>query len=95
MERIIKPSETIFGYLCVKLRKNGKHKTFGVHRLVALTFIPNPLNKKEVNHIDHNPQNNIVSNLEWISHRENIVHSWKNKIRGEKNRYDSFKRKHY
>ena len=59
----------------VKLNKNGKGKDFKVHRLVAEAFIPNPENKEEVNHLDGNPLNNIVSNLEWCTHQENITHS--------------------
>lgn len=59
----------------VKLKKDGKGKEFKVHRLVAEAFIPNPENKAEVNHLDGNPLNNIVSNLEWSTHQENITHS--------------------
>lgn len=47
------------------------------HRLVAITFIPNPENKKEVNHIDSNPLNNAVENLEWVTSSENSIHSYR------------------
>ena len=50
-------------------------KYFTVHRLVALAFIPNPLRKPVVNHIDSNRVNNCVSNLEWVSHKENVAHA--------------------
>lgn len=63
------------GYLQVGLRKDGKRKWFGVHRLVAIHFIDNPLNKSQVNHIDCNKQNNHVSNLEWVSPEENMKHA--------------------
>lgn len=62
------------GYKNVVLcNKDGK-KTKGVHRLVAEAFIDNPLDKPEVNHIDENPSNNTVENLEWVTHVENSRH---------------------
>lgn len=58
-----------------------KGKQYRVHRLVAQAFIPNPLNKPHVNHIDCNPSNNHVDNLEWCTPKENIAHSIKLKRR--------------
>jgi hypothetical protein len=63
------------GYLKVGLRKNGKQYTINVHRLIARTFIPNPKNKREVNHKDTNKSNNRVNNLEWMTGKENTRHS--------------------
>ena len=64
------------GYLYVCLY-NGhiKQGAYGVHRLVAMTFIPNPLNKSHVNHKDGNTMNNHVSILEWVSPLENVTHA--------------------
>ena len=63
------------GYRTISINK----KQYKVHRLVAQTFIPNPLNKKEVNHRDMNKANNHVNNLEWNTHLENMQHAFKNK----------------
>ena len=65
-------------YLKVILSKNNKQRTFRVHILVARTFIPNPENKPEVNHIDGNKSNNRVDNLEWNTRSENELHAYKN-----------------
>lgn len=63
------------GYDHVSLWKNNKEYRVKVHRLVAQVFIPNPENKPEVNHIDANPKNNVVENLEWVTRRENMRHA--------------------
>ena len=62
------------GYYCVGLSKNSKLKTYDVHRLVAQTFILNQENKPQVNHKDKNSLNNVVSNLEWVTNKENSIH---------------------
>ena len=65
-----------FERLRVSLCEEGKRFYFLVHRLVAQTFIPNPENKPQVNHIDGNPLNNHVSNLEWSTQSENLKHAF-------------------
>ena len=63
------------GYPTVKISMNGHCERIAVHRLVALTFIPNPNGLPEVNHIDMNRLNPKCENLEWISHQDNVKHS--------------------
>lgn len=71
-ERILKPSTNKYGYQQVSLFKNGKRKWFRVHRLVANTFIDNPNNLPQVNHIDECKTNNHISNLEWCTAEYNV-----------------------
>lgn len=63
------------GYLVVNLKHNGKQQMRSVHRLVAEHFISNELELPEVNHIDGNKFNNVVDNLEWCTHSENMQHA--------------------
>ena len=62
-------------YKRVGLSYKGKKKLYPVHRLVATTFIPNPENKRTVNHKDLDGTNNVLSNLEWMTLKENIQHA--------------------
>jgi hypothetical protein len=63
------------GYESVKLSDiNGRRASFYVHRLVALHFIHNPDNKPLVDHMDNNHNNNVCSNLRWVTAHENAIH---------------------
>ena len=64
-------------YLKVGLSKNGKQKTFTIHRLVAQEFVNNPKNKSQVNHKDENKHNNNSNNLEWVTFQENMNYGTK------------------
>lgn len=69
--KTLTPGIATNGYPLVTLSKNGKTKSFTVHKLVALAFIPNPNNLKCINHKDECRTNNRVDNLEWCDYRYN------------------------
>jgi len=75
--KILSPGLCGSGYKKVQIGKDKKYKNRMIHRLVAEAFIPNPENKRTVNHIDGNKQNNDVSNLEWNTYSENLKHAYK------------------
>ena len=76
-----------YGYVRVTLCKKGKHKRYGVHRLVALAFLPNPLNLPQINHIDEDKTNNNLDNLEWCNSSYNINYGQRNQLISEKRAY--------
>ena len=88
--KLMNPVERKDGYSQVGLRKNKKTKQCYVHRLIAETFLENPENLPEVNHIDEDKTNNFVflnedgsvdkekSNLEWKTHKDNVNHGTRN-----------------
>jgi len=63
------------GYLRARLCNEGNYTRFLVHRLVGEYFVSNPYNKPEINHKDRNILNNHYTNLEWITHQENMNHA--------------------
>jgi hypothetical protein len=72
----MKSSSNGRGYQVVGLTWGGKRHTKGIHRLVAEVYIPNPMCLSDVNHIDTVRTHNHVSNLEWMTHGENIKYSF-------------------
>lgn len=76
--KILKQTINSKGYSCVTIKYlDGSQKVITVHQLIAKTFIPNPDNKPQINHIDGNKQNNNINNLEWCTAKENIIHAYK------------------
>lgn len=88
---IKKPQSSGIGYTKMFLYKDGKGEQFFVHRLVAKAFVPNPDNKPYVNHIDETRDNNVASNLEWVTHQENLTRGTvqKRKVVGMKRFYEN------
>ena len=71
------PGHSIHGYRYVHLRKQGHSKHTSIHRLVATAFIGPPPEGYECNHKDFVRDNNVVGNLEWVTHLGNIQHYWR------------------
>ena len=100
--KILKPFPNHKGYLMVKMydKSTGRKRTVPVHRLVANTFIGDKPGKDyQVNHIDGNKKNNRITNLEWVTCKENINHGWAHGLykhenhQGEKGSQNKFSEK--
>jgi len=92
--RLLKKVKNRDGYFMLKVKKGEYFKYYSVHRLVAETYIPNPENKRVVNHIDGDKTNNHVNNLEWVTDSENVKHSYDlglQKIKSDKEHHNSKK----
>lgn len=74
-----------YGYLEVALSKDGDIRTFLLHRLLAIHFIPNPKNLPQVNHINGIKNDNRLENLEWVTKRENTIHAFNHNLSNFKN----------
>ena len=75
--KMMKPNLIRNGYLRVRIKcDDGVARSFLIHRLVALTYIPQPEGKNEVNHVDGVKTNNHLSNLEWVTRSENQQHAF-------------------
>jgi len=82
------------GYASIVLQNNGARESTFIHRVIAKTFIPNPDNKKCVNHKNGNKLDNRVENLEWCTYAENHDHALDtdlNWYKGENHRKSQFK----
>ena len=96
-QKIKSTHKGVGGYSVVMLRKDGKKKMYLAHRLVAEAFIPNPYNKKYIDHIDGSRNNNNVNNLRWVTAKENsnnpityrrlLIATLKNPTSGARNPY--------
>ena len=75
--KVLKQGKSKSGYLTVSFSVDSVKNNHSVHRLVARAFIPNELNKPQVNHKDGNKHNNHVDNLEWMTASENGLHSYR------------------
>ena len=75
--KFLKPFKNPQGYYLVDICHKGKSYTGQLHRLVALTFIPNPKHLETVNHKNGNKGDNSVKNLEWMSRLDNVRHAWR------------------
>ena len=71
-KNVLKPSTTKDGYSIVNLSINGVIKCFSVHRLIALAFIEKPNGKDYVDHINGDTKDNSISNLRWVTNKENV-----------------------
>ena len=78
--KILKPAIINGGYKQVLLSQNNKRKYCLVQRLVAEAFIPNPNGFTDVDHINHDRQDNRVENLQWLSHENNVRRSRNKKV---------------
>ena len=94
-EKILKPHKDGCGYLQVGFHQNCKTKWYRVNRLVLMTFSPvDNMENLEVNHIDENKENNMISNLEWVTHKENMNHGTRNARVAEKLRGRTLSEEH-
>lgn len=74
-ERMLIPLGNAQTGLRAVLSQSGKTKMFLIHRMVAVAFLPNPTNLPNINHLDFDRTNNLLSNLEWCTQAENLNHS--------------------
>ena len=95
--KIRKPTLSSIGYYLIDLYNKDMKKKFYLHRLIAEYFVhnPDPVNKIYVNHIDGDKTNNKISNLEWVTPSENIIHAYKTGLQSYKRKESKDMYKHY
>lgn len=74
-KKVMSSNKNNSGYQMMHLSLFGKSRAYTVHRLIAITFIPNPGCKPQIDHIDCDKSNNKVDNLRWVSQGENMRHA--------------------
>lgn len=82
--RILRQTTSRAGYLIINTRLNGRSGgsvSIRVHRLVALTFLPNSAGHACVNHLDGDKKNNVIGNLEWCDYSRNLKHAYDSGLR--------------
>lgn len=75
-EKILKGGINPSGYIIVGLHINNKRKSITAHKVIATTFIENPNNLSEINHLNGIKTDNSVNNLQWCTHKENMRHAY-------------------
>ena len=75
-KKFLTPKKNWDGYHRIQIWENGNCRMVSWHRVVAEAWIPNPENKPFVNHKNGDKTDNRVSNLEWVTQKENIAHAW-------------------
>ena len=73
-KKYLQPQIVGDGYCQIALYKNGDKHRYYVHQLVAMTFLPNPLGYREINHKDEDKTNNRLDNLEWCDRSYNMTY---------------------
>lgn len=87
----MKPDKLKNGYLRIQVKSHGQKVRLRIHRLVAQYFVPNPINKPQVNHDDGNKENNHFTNLKWATNQENMIHAFKLGLTNHTNHHENGK----